>query len=115
MYSQRIENRKETSVKRKVLFVSLRIVVSYFQSVHTASKRYANQNQVFDSAENYDMDDTKDADKNEGGRLLCRYCDRRFRYPSQLKDHMQSHNGQRPYMCTECGMEFMKVVTQIEI
>lgn len=43
------------------------------------------------------------------GPLQCRYCDRRFKYPSQLKDHMHTHNGHRPYMCTECGMDFMKV------
>ncbi|BFZ02373.1 hypothetical protein BsWGS_05412 [Bradybaena similaris] len=77
--------------------------------LHVPNKRYPDQNQIFGTSENYEMDDTKEVDKNEAeGRLLCRYCDRRFRYPSQLKDHMQSHNGQRPYMCTECGMDFMK-------
>ncbi|CAL1530924.1 unnamed protein product, partial [Lymnaea stagnalis] len=73
-------------------------------SQHDGQMRYPDQNQSFDSE--YDTDDMKDGDK--GGKLLCRYCDRKFRYPSQLKDHMQSHNGHRPYMCTECGMDFMK-------
>ncbi|KAK0060099.1 Krueppel 1 [Biomphalaria pfeifferi] len=79
--------------------------------IHTSPgvvvKRYSDQNQSFDSE--YDMEDIKDGDKNGlGGKLLCHYCDRKFRYPSQLKDHMQSHNGNRPYMCIECGMDFMK-------
>lgn len=73
-------------------------------------KRFSNQNQIFESAENFDSIDVKDGDKiGADGKLLCRFCDRRFRYPSQLKDHMQSHSGHRPYMCTECGMDFMKV------
>ncbi|KAH9524723.1 hypothetical protein Btru_027616 [Bulinus truncatus] len=78
--------------------------------IHTSPgavvKRYPDQNHSFDSE--YDTDDMKDDKSCIGGKLLCHYCDRKFRYPSQLKDHMQSHNGHRPYMCTECGMDFMK-------
>ncbi|GFR69224.1 zinc finger protein 366 [Elysia marginata] len=70
-------------------------------------KRFSDQGQMANvPTEGFNDEDSKDP--NEGGRLLCRYCDRKFRYPSQLKDHMQTHNGSRPYMCTECGMDFMK-------
>ncbi|XP_035826483.1 PR domain zinc finger protein 1 isoform X2 [Aplysia californica] len=74
------------------------------------ARQFQDQNQSFDSMEGYDRDDLKLSDDKLGppGKLMCRYCDRKFRYPSQLKDHMQSHNGNRPYMCTECGMDFMK-------
>ena len=41
--------------------------------------------------------------------LTCQHCGRSFRFPSQLKDHMLTHAGARPFMCTECGMDFMKV------
>ncbi|XP_059161740.1 uncharacterized protein LOC131944880 [Physella acuta] len=79
-------------------------------TMHTAPtgvKRFPDQNHSFESE--FDTEEMKDGDKcNSMGKLLCRYCDRKFRYPSQLKDHMQSHNGHRPYMCTECGMDFMK-------
>ncbi|BFY97575.1 hypothetical protein BsWGS_00615 [Bradybaena similaris] len=79
------------------------------EPMHMPRKRFSNQNQIFESAENFDSIDIKDGDKiGADGKLLCRFCDRRFRYPSQLKDHMQSHSGHRPYMCTECGMDFMK-------
>lgn len=82
--------------------------------MHTPRKRYSNQSQSFESTENYGADGMKDGNKIESdGKLLCRYCDRRFRYPSQLKDHMQSHSGHRPYICTECGMDFMKVICSV--
>ena len=42
--------------------------------------------------------------------LTCKECGKRYTYPSQLRDHMIKHSGKRPYMCGECGMEFMKVV-----
>lgn len=41
--------------------------------------------------------------------LTCKVCEKVFRYPSQLRDHMASHGGARPFICTECGMDFMKV------
>jgi uncharacterized Zn-finger protein len=39
----------------------------------------------------------------------CSFCNRTFRYPSQLRDHIVTHSNSRPYICTECGMDFMKV------
>ena len=83
--------------------------------VNEVRHHFKDENQS--SMEGYGRDDLKQSDEALGppGKLMCRYCDRRFRYPSQLKDHMQTHNGQRPYMCTECGMDFMKVSTQTHI
>ena len=43
------------------------------------------------------------------GSLTCNICSKVFTYPSQLRDHAMKHEGRRPFMCTECGMDFMKV------
>lgn len=49
------------------------------------------------------------AKKSHSQDLTCKYCDRVFRFPSLLRDHMATHEGIRPYICTECGMDFLKV------
>ncbi len=41
--------------------------------------------------------------------LTCKECGKVYMYPSQLRDHLIKHSSTRPYMCGECGMEFMKV------
>ena len=42
-------------------------------------------------------------------RLACKVCAKVYAYPSQLRDHAARHNGDRPYICGECGVDFMKV------
>ena len=41
--------------------------------------------------------------------VTCKTCGKVFVYPSQLKDHEIKHSGKRPFICGECGMDFMKV------
>ncbi len=41
--------------------------------------------------------------------LTCQDCGKSFSYPSQLRDHRMKHEGKRPFICGECGLDFMKV------
>ncbi|KAL4227353.1 hypothetical protein ACF0H5_012797 [Mactra antiquata] len=43
--------------------------------------------------------------------LQCKYCQKFFKFPSLLRDHILTHVGTRPFICTECGMDFVKVST----
>ena len=43
-------------------------------------------------------------------KLSCSECDKKFDFPSQLRAHSMKHSGKRPYICAECGMDFMKVL-----
>ena len=43
-------------------------------------------------------------------KLSCSECDTKFDFPSQLRAHSMKHSGKRPYICAECGMDFMKVL-----
>lgn len=39
----------------------------------------------------------------------CPLCDRRFYVPSELKDHMTSHTGERNYRCEYCGKTYPRL------
>ena len=64
-------------------------------------KEFSNQKELREHMDTHDHGIRHD--------LTCQHCGRTFRFPSQLRDHMMTHAGARPYMCTECGMDFMKV------
>ena len=36
----------------------------------------------------------------------CEVCGKEFTLKTRLKTHMASHNGLRPFVCTECGLSF---------
>ncbi|CAG8512759.1 30426_t:CDS:1 [Racocetra persica] len=44
----------------------------------------------------------------EENRYQCPYCIKRFSRPSSLKIHINSHTGEKPFVCTEpgCGRRF---------
>ncbi|CAG8477579.1 14178_t:CDS:2 [Dentiscutata erythropus] len=44
----------------------------------------------------------------EENRYQCPYCTKRFSRPSSLKIHINSHTGEKPFVCTEpgCGRRF---------
>lgn len=51
----------------------------------------------------------KSAEHRDAAALVCKVCGKAYTYPSQLRDHVMKHEGTRPYICGECGMDFMKV------
>jgi len=37
---------------------------------------------------------------------LCRLCDAKFQVREQLRKHMYSHTGSKPYKCSFCSRQF---------
>ncbi|CAN8004349.1 unnamed protein product, partial [Ixodes hexagonus] len=43
----------------------------------------------------------------EGGAgNVCPECHKRYKYVGNLRTHMRTHTGERPYMCDVCGLRF---------
>ncbi|CAN8010126.1 unnamed protein product, partial [Ixodes pacificus] len=43
----------------------------------------------------------------EGGAgNVCPQCHKRYKYVGNLRTHMRTHTGERPYMCDVCGLRF---------
>ncbi|GLH09699.1 Krueppel homolog 1, partial [Gryllus bimaculatus] len=52
---------------------------------------------------------SNDDSTSQGARLrlqACHVCGRKFSSESYLKQHMNSHSGEKPYECTQCGVTF---------
>ena len=39
-------------------------------------------------------------------RLKCKYCGKFFKHGHYLKDHINTHTGERPHICEHCGKTF---------
>lgn len=52
-----------------------------------------------------------DSESNAGPRhlLRCGHCGRFFPHPSNLKAHLLTHTGERPFCCSLCGRSFTKL------
>jgi len=79
----------------------------YFQEKHTANKEKGGDSDAELSTS--DEPRRRSTKKTQCQDLICKYCERSFKFPSLLRDHLATHEGARPWICTECGMDFLKV------
>ena len=43
---------------------------------------------------------------NDPERLRCQHCSKLFKKLKSLKEHINTHTGERPYICKHCGKTF---------
>lgn len=59
------------------------------------------------------QDDLKPPEEQRSLSMSCHFCGKCFRTSQSLKNHVQTHGGERPYLCLECGRVFRKRVNLI--
>lgn len=89
------------------------------QRVHLGNKPAQNGNCApwvsiktqLQSANSHHTDPLPHSDSHAGPRhiLRCGQCGKCFPHPSNLKAHMQTHTGERPFCCSLCGRSFTKL------
>ncbi|XP_021924188.1 zinc finger protein 23-like isoform X2 [Zootermopsis nevadensis] len=65
----------------------------------------SNKTSTSTSGKQYEIK-TKDARRRRRYVHPCRLCGRLFRRPCEVKQHLLSHGGAKPYQCRDCGKRF---------